>query len=611
MAGLSKSAPSRNALRVPYDSRFASSDDDDDVEYSAGLGAPSDIDPDLQLATSYRRRSSVVCGSLITRSALISISPLPPTYITSAEREQIIEDERSLLRDNHLLPRKRSIHGLPWQQRSHAATEQDPLLPQSGSDDDESGLLAATVDPSSKWKDSVEAGIIHTTWQREAKVLAKYSGPMILTFLLQYSLTVASVFSVGKLGTNELAAVSLASMTSNITGYTIYQGLATSLDTLCSQAYGSGKKTLVGVHMQRCFWFLMLITVPIVVVWQFSEAILRPIVPEPELCRLAGSYLKVLAIGAPGYAAWEVGKRFVQAQGIFTAATWILLICAPVNALLNYILVWHPVIGFGFLGAPTAVVITNWLMPLLLFLYVAFVRGSECWGGFSKKAWQNWSPMIKLALPGLVMILSEFVAFELLTLAASYLSTEHLAAQSVLATCTSVTFQIPFALSIATSTRVANFLGATLGDAAKTSSTVALCGSLLLGICNVTLLTTARHDIGKLFSNDAEVIRLVAKTLPICALFQLWDSVAAAAGGILRGQGRQRIGAWVNLAAYYILALPFSFAAAFKFGWGLLGLWSGVSIALLLVAIIETIIVLRTKWHVMVSDARERLREGN
>ncbi|KAF3902985.1 hypothetical protein ABW20_dc0106018 [Dactylellina cionopaga] len=608
-SALSKSAPTGNSIPIhdSYDSPFADTDDDD-FESSAGLTIPAD--PDFQLGNYYRRRASVVCGSLITRSALISTSALPPTYITSSEREQIIEDERSLLRDNNILPRKRSIHGLPWQQR-HGGTEEDPLLPTAASSSTESDLLAANADPTSKWKDSVEAGKIHTTWQRETKVLARYSGPLIVTFLLQYSLTVASVFSVGKLGTNELAAVSLASMTSNITGYTIYQGLATSLDTLCSQAYGSGRRKLVGLHMQRCFWFLMLITVPIVFVWQFSEAILRPIVPEPELCKLAGDYLRVLAIGAPGYAAWEVGKRFVQAQGIFSAATYILLICAPVNALLNYLLVWHPVIGFGFLGAPTAVVITNWLMPLLLFLYVRFVQGSECWGGFSRKALKNWSPMVKLALPGLIMILSEFLAFELLTLAASYLSTKHLAAQSVLSTCTAITFQIPFALSIATSTRVANFLGATLGDAAKTSSTVALWGSTLLGIANVTLLTSTRHDIGKLFSNDPEVIRLVGASLPICALFQLWDSVAATAGGILRGQGRQRIGAWINLAAYYVLALPFSFYATFRLGWGLFGLWSGVSMALLLVAVIETVIIMRTKWQAMVSDARERLREGD
>jgi Na+-driven multidrug efflux pump len=81
-------------------------------------------------------------------------------------------------------------------------------------------------------------------------------------------------------------------------------------------------------------------------------------------------------------------------------------------------------------------------------------------------------PMIKLALPGLLMVEAEFLAFEILTLASSYFSTTHLAAQSILSTITALTFQIPFPISIAASTRVANLIGATLTDAAKTSAKV-------------------------------------------------------------------------------------------------------------------------------------------
>lgn len=80
--------------------------------------------------------------------------------------------------------------------------------------------------------------------------------------------------------------------------------------------------------------------------------------------------------------------------------------------------------------------------------------------------------MIKLALPGLLMVEAEFLAFEILTLAASWLSVTHLAAQSVVSTITAITFQIPFPISIAASTRVANLIGASLTDAAKTSAKV-------------------------------------------------------------------------------------------------------------------------------------------
>lgn len=56
--------------------------------------------------------------------------------------------------------------------------------------------------------------------------------------------------------------------------------------------------------------------------------------------------------------------------------------------------------------------------------------------------------MIRLALPGLVMVEAECLAFEILTLAASYFGTSHLAAQSVLATITGITFQYVFSESI-------------------------------------------------------------------------------------------------------------------------------------------------------------------
>jgi len=78
----------------------------------------------------------------------------------------------------------------------------------------------------------------------------------------------------------------------------LYVGLSTSLDTLCAQAYGSGNKALVGLHLQRMIWFLGLVSVPIVTSWYFAEPILNALIPEPELAVLSGRYLRILTIGA-------------------------------------------------------------------------------------------------------------------------------------------------------------------------------------------------------------------------------------------------------------------------------------------------------------------------
>ena len=204
------------------------------------------------------------------------------------------------------------------------------------------------------------------------------------------------------------------------------------------------------------------------------------------------------------------------------------------------------------------------------------------------------------------MVEAEWLAFEILTLAASYLGTTHLAAQSVLSTLTGVTFQIPFPISIAASTRIANLIGATLVPAAKTSAKVSFVIAAAVGSLNVILLSSLRNYIPKLFTSDPDVVALVARILPLCAAFQLFDALATNCNGILRGLGRQVVGGWVQLLCYYGVAIPISIGTTFGLGWGLYGLWAGVAIALVLVAVIEGVYLWRMGWERSVEDARRR-----
>ncbi|KKK25214.1 hypothetical protein ARAM_001046 [Aspergillus rambellii] len=549
------------------------------------------------LAGSYQRPSFFTTVS----HATVVPHGLENEGLTPREREQAIEDERQLLADSNCLVS--SVGAKGQRRRSEAgAAETTSLL--AGEDRCPGFNAAEDEDIDRKWEEAVVAGLIQTTWQREAKVIGKNAAPLIVTFLLQYSLTVASIFTLGHLGKKELGAVSLASMSANITGYAVYQGLATSLDTLCAQAYGSGKKKLVGLQMQRMVYFLWLITIPIAVLWYFSDKILVRIVPEKDVALLAGLYLKVVALGAPGYACFESGKRFVQAQGIFSASLYVLLICAPLNAFMNWLFVWQ--FGWGFVGAPIAVAITDTLMPILLFIYVYFVDGVECWNGITRRALHNWGPMIRLALPGLIMVEAECLAFEVLTLGSSYLGTTPLAAQSVLATVSSITYQVPFTLSISASTRVANLIGATLVPAAKTTAKVAMVGAVIVGLLNMLFISSLRHYIPRLFTSEEEVIELVAEILPLCAAFQLFDALASNCNGILRGLGRQEIGGYVQLFCYYAIAMPISFGTSFGLDWGLPGLWIGVAIALFLVSVFEAIFLTQMDWNRSVEEAVRR-----
>ena len=151
--------------------------------------------------------------------------------------------------------------------------------------------------------------------------------------------------------------MSLANMTAIISGYALYQGFATCLDTLCPQAYGSGKLRLVGLHTQRLTLLLLIITIPIALVWLQAETIFRFILPNEDhaVAVLAGNYLRIILWGAPGYACFEAGKRYVQAQGLFHTSLHVLLLCAPLNAVMSWFFVWVCCLPQSQLFLPTTI----------------------------------------------------------------------------------------------------------------------------------------------------------------------------------------------------------------------------------------------------------------
>lgn len=284
--------------------------------------------------------------------------------------------------------------------------------------------------------------------------------------------------------------------------------------------------------------------------------------------------------------------------------TYVLLITSPLNAGLNYLLVYT--FRIGLLGAPIATGISYWLSFFLLVGYARFINGYECWGGWTRKCFQNTGTFSRLAILGVLHVGTEWWAFEIVALAAGRLGTIPLAAQSVIMTSDQVMTTIPFGLGIATSARVGNLLGAKIARGAARAANTAAWLSILLGSLVLVILMASKEHFAKIFNNDLDVVKLTAGVLPYVALFQIADGLNGSCGGSLRGMGRQHIGAAVNIVSYYAGALPLGIYFAFH-GWGLAGLWVGQCIALYLVGALEWIIVTFSNWEYQVKKAYDRL----
>lgn len=526
--------------------------------------------------------------------------------LSHADSRWILNEETKLMKQSGV-PIRRTSRTVP----SSARAGEQNLFEEYGiaeQSDEEEGEIKET------WDEAVRSGKIRTTPLFELKSLIISSIPLIITFLLQSSLSVCSVFAVGHISSEALAGVTLGMMYSNMTAIAVIAGLASSLDTFLPQAYGARKYHLVGLIFQRCVVITMAIMLVICLSWWlFAEKILLLIVDNVDSVHFATTYLKITCFGIPGYILFETGKRFLQAQGIFEAPSYVLFVCAPLNAALNYFMVWT--CGLGYIGAPIAVAINYTLMAAGLFAYTITTKNEinplRCWNGIHmNKLFKNWGELIKLSIPNLIMIVSEFLSFEILTLMSSYLGTEALAAQSVISTMASVSYQVPYGLSIAASTRIANFLGAQLAEAARTTSQMVFIATMGVVVLNVSFLYFGRAMIANWFTDDPVVKDTIVYVLQLVAPIQIFDALNATSAGCLRGQGMQKIGGYCNVIGYYVIGIPLGYQLAFYYPkehpLGLFGEWIGVGSGLVFVGVIQTYVVLHANYQKLVDDAVRR-----
>ncbi|KAG1735591.1 mate-domain-containing protein [Suillus paluster] len=347
---------------------------------------------------------------------------------------------------------------------------------------------------------------------------------------------------------------------------------------------------------------------PIFMIWFNAESILLLLRQDPEVAHLAAVYLKWASLGLPAYSFNCISRRYFQSQGLFSVPTRIILVVAPINALLNYILVWGPEpVRIGFSGAPIATAVSLNLISISSAVYGIFYVEKTAWHPISRQSFTGLGCLVRLGIAGIGQIASEWWSWELNNLAASLLGTAPLAAQSVLLISASCTFQAPFALSLAASVRIGNLLGKRQARRAGVSAYAAIVLAVAIALVWSTMFISFRRSWAHIVNDDPEVATLVASILPLVAIFQIFDGITAVSGGILRAQGKQVIGALLNLSGYYVIGIPFGIWLTFKKDMGLVGLWVGITVALIYCSAWGIYLCITADWKKEVRKVLDRL----
>jgi multidrug resistance protein, MATE family len=106
-----------------------------------------------------------------------------------------------------------------------------------------------------------------------------------------------------------------------------------------------------------------------------------------------------------------------------------------------------------------------------------------------------------------------------------------------------------------------------------------------MACASAALLIFPRY-IALMYTPDELVIHSTIALLAAGAAFQLFDGLQTVATGALRGAGDTRTPMLCHFIAYWILGLPLGAYLCFRRHWGAFGLWSGLSLALIMIGIV-------------------------
>jgi MATE family multidrug resistance protein len=193
--------------------------------------------------------------------------------------------------------------------------------------------------------------------------------------------------------------------------------------------------------------------------------------------------------------------------------------------------------------------------------------------------------LIALGFPAAMQITLEIGVFALVTVLIGRLGAISLASHQIALNTVSLTYMVPLGISSAAAVRVGQAIGRRDPSGASAAGDSAIFfGAGFMTLAGIALLVFPRW-IARIFTPDETVIRNTVLLLAAGAAFQLFDGIQTVATGALRGAGDTRTPMFCHFTAYWIIGLPLGAWLCFYRGWGAFGLWSGLSLALILIGI--------------------------
>ena len=430
------------------------------------------------------------------------------------------------------------------------------------------------------------------TLRTELRPTLRLAIPLVLAELGWMSMAVVDTMMVGRLSNSAvaIAAVSLGGILVHVLAF-FGGGLLFGLDTLVSQAFGAGLREDCHRSLVHGIYISFALTPALMAPVWFFDPLLRSFGISPDVVQVAVPYAKAMAWGTLPLLLYFAVRRCMQGMNMVRPIAFALVSSNLINAFGNWILI------YGKLGAPAmGAVGSGWSTAWARIYLAAVLVGYLLWYDNRHRTRLLRTPiqpelkrirrLISLGFPAAMQITLEIGVFALVTALIGRLGAVSLASHQIAMNTVSLTYMVPLGISSAAAVRVGQAIGRKDPAAASAAGGSAIFfGAAFMTLAGIALLVFPRW-IARIYTPDETVIRTTILLLAAGAAFQLFDGIQTVATGALRGAGDTRTPMICHFTAYWIIGLPLGAWLCFQRGWGALGLWVGLSLALILIGIV-------------------------
>ncbi|MGG7034596.1 MAG: MATE family efflux transporter [Flavobacterium sp.] len=417
----------------------------------------------------------------------------------------------------------------------------------------------------------------------------KLAYPVILGMLGHTLIGIVDKLMVGRLGSAELAAVSLGNSFVFI-AMSLGIGFSTALTPIVAEADAEKNTNKLRSAFHHGLFLCTILGVVLFGLVILAKPLMYQMGQPEEVVELAVPYLNWVAFSLIPIVIYQGYKQFADGLSMTKYSMYAIVLSNVVHIILNYILIY----GFwifpklGILGAALGTVISRFMM--VVFMHVILAKQKEL-----KKYFKDFSfdeikksmikKIVNLGTPSAMQMLFEVALFTAAVWLTGSLGKTSQAANEIALSIATVTFMFAMGLSVTAMIRVSNQKG--LGDyknlivVARSIFLLAVLLEVIFAVFFIVFYNVLprffldMNDASQAVDN-AEVIMIASKLLIVAAIFQISDGIQVVVLGALRGLQDVKIPMYITFIAYWVVGFPVSYYLGLHTELKAVGVWLGL-----------------------------------